>query len=155
MWWKQTRAEFARLHGDPNRKALKAIVDSRVVPGILAYSDERPVGWCAVEPREAYTALERSRTLARVDGKPVWSVPCFYVARDFRGRGVMRNLLAGAIDWAGKNGARMIEAYPVEPGDKPASSLYTGVVSMFQDAGFVEVMRRSARRPIMRRTCGR
>lgn len=153
MWWRQTWAEFNRQRGEPNRIAFKTIVESGTVPGLLAYSDGEPVGWCAVEPRDSYPALDRFRALARVDCEPVWSIPCFYVARNFRGRGLMPELLAAAINWAGRHGARIIEAYPIEPKDNlKNSTFYTGVVPVFQRAGFVEVCRRSKRRPIMRKT---
>jgi hypothetical protein len=33
MWWRQTRADFNRQHGEANRIAFKAIVESGVVPG--------------------------------------------------------------------------------------------------------------------------
>ena len=56
MWWKLKRSDFMRQRGEANRKALKKIVDSGKVPGILAYADSEPVGWCAVSPREAYPA---------------------------------------------------------------------------------------------------
>ena len=155
MWWRQTRAEFSRQHGEPNRIALRTIVESGVVPGLLAYSDGEPVGWCAVQPRESYPALDRSRTLARVDSEAVWSIPCFYIARHFRGKGLMPELLTAAVSWAAKHGARIVEAYPVEPGSKsPNPALYTGVVPVFQRAGFVEVCRRSKRQPIMRKKVG-
>ena len=153
MWWRQTRAEFHRQRGEPNRIAFRTIVESGIVPGLLAYSDGEPVGWCAVEPRESYPTLDLSRTLARVDCEPVWSIPCFYVARHFRGRGLMPELLAAAINWAGRHGARIIEAYPIEPKNNlKKSTFYTGVVPVFRRAGFVEVCRRSQRRPIMRKT---
>jgi GNAT superfamily N-acetyltransferase len=153
MWWRQTRAEFNRQHGEPNRTAFKAMVESGVVPGILAYSNGEPAGWCAVEPRESYPALDRSRTLARVDSEPVWSIPCFYVAKRSRRKGLLPELLTAAVNWAAKHGARIVEAYPVEPGDRsPSSGLYTGVVPVFLRAGFVEVCRRSKRQPIMRKT---
>lgn len=153
MWWRQTRAEFNRQRGEPNRIAFRTIVEPGIVPGLLAYSDGEPVGWCAVEPRESYPALDRSRTLARVDCEPVWSIPCFYVARHFRGRGLMPELLAAAINWAGRHGAPIVEAYPIEPKNNlNNSTFYTGVVPVFRRAGFVEVCRRSKRRPIMRKT---
>jgi GNAT superfamily N-acetyltransferase len=156
MWWRQTRAEFNRQHGEPNRIAFRTIVESGVVPGLLAYSDNEPVGWCAVQPREAYPALDRSRTLARVDREPVWSIPCFYIAGHFRGKGLMLELLRAAVNWAAGHGARIVEAYPVEPGSKsPSAALYTGIVPVFQRAGFVEVCRRSERQPIMRKAIGR
>jgi len=153
MWWRQTRAEFNRQRGEPNRIAFRTIVEPGIVPGLLAYSDGEPVGWCAVEPRESYPALDRSRTLARVDCEPVWSIPCFYVARHFRGRGLMPELLAAAINWAGRHGAPIVEAYPIEPKNNlNNSTFYTGVVPVFRRAGFVEVCRRSKRRSIMRKT---
>jgi len=132
--------------------AFRKLVKSGIVPGLLAYSDGEPVGWCAVEPRESYPALDRSRTLARVDCEPVWSIPCFYVAKQFRGKGFMSKLLAAAVNWAAEHGARITEAYPVEPRDGLANStLYTGVVPVFRRVGFVEVCRRSKRQPIMRK----
>lgn len=72
---------------------MKNIVEAGEIPGLLAYVDDQPVGWCAVAPREAYPVLENSRTRRRVDDKPVWSVVCFFVARRFRGKGVARELL--------------------------------------------------------------
>ncbi|TAN52584.1 MAG: GNAT family N-acetyltransferase, partial [Betaproteobacteria bacterium] len=74
MWWKLPRAQFARQKGDGNRRAFRRIVKAGTVPGILAYADGQPIGWCAVEPRAAYPALARSRVLAPLDDRPVWSV---------------------------------------------------------------------------------
>ena len=89
MWWRLTRAEFQRMLGEENRRAAKSVVDSGEIPGILAYHEGRPVAWCSVGPRENFPALERSRKLKRVDAKPVWSVVCFYMAEDYRGKGLM------------------------------------------------------------------
>ena len=152
MWWKQTQAEFDRSHGEPNRVAFKSLVESCIVPGVIAYKDNESVGWCAIEPRESYPRLERSKILARVDDQPVWSVTCFYIGRQHRGKGLMRGLLNAAIDWATKNGANIIEAYPfVTQRGARISAAYMGVVPVFFETGFVEVARRSYRRPIMRK----
>jgi hypothetical protein len=68
----------------------------------------------------------------------------------------MLELLTAVVNWAAERGARIVEAYPVEPGDKsPGTALYTDVVPVFQRAGFVEVCRRSKRQPIMRKAIGR
>src|SRR3972149_2224652 len=72
MWWRLTRAQFAEQAGEKNKLALKGIVDSGEVPGLLAYADGEPVGWCSLEPREAYPSLERSRTLRRGGVQPGW-----------------------------------------------------------------------------------
>lgn len=152
MWWRLPRSQFMQQRGDKNRKALKGIVDSGEVPGILAYADNEPVGWCAVAPRESYPPLERSRILKRVDDKPVWSVVCFFVAKPYRGKGITERLLQSAIEHAKKNGGKIVEGYPVEPKTNriPDPFAYTGIVSAFRKADFKEVLRRSETRPIMR-----
>jgi hypothetical protein len=64
--------------------ALKEIVDSGQVPGILAYAERQPVGWCSVELRERFPVLERSRVLKQIGDKPVWSVVCLVVGNSFQ-----------------------------------------------------------------------
>lgn len=151
MFWRLTRREFMKQKGEGNRKAMKRIVDSGEVPGILAFIDGKAVGWCSVAPRKAYTTLERSRILKPVDDKPVWSIVCFFIARPFRRKGISTKLVKAAMEHATKQGARVVEGYPVEP-DKaqPDAFVYTGLSSAFRKAGFKEAARRSKTRPIMR-----
>ena len=152
MFWKQTQAEFDRMHGEQNRLALKSVVESGTVPGVLAYQDNEPAGWCAVEPRESYSRLGRAKVLAPVDDQPVWSVTCFFIGKQYRRKGLMQGLLKAAIDWARSNGAHIIESYPfdIQQGVR-SSAAYMGVIPVYLENGFVEVMRRSPRRPIMRK----
>lgn len=152
MWWRMTRSRFHKQKGEPNRRAFKKIVDSGKVPGLLAYAQRKPIAWCAVAPRESYSLLERSRTLARVDDRPVWSVVCFFVAKPWRRQGVTRELLRAAAQYAKKHGARILEGYPIEPRQShmPDAFAWTGFADAFLQAGFVEVLRRSNTRPIMR-----
>jgi len=152
MFWKQTRPEYEAGKGVRNREAMRRQVRKGVVPGILAYDAGGPVGWCAVEPRAAYTRLARSRTLAPVDDEPVWSVPCFFVARRARGAGLTTALLAAAAARAREAGAGILEGYPVDPRGATADAwLYTGLLSTFTRAGFAEVARRSPTRPLVRK----
>lgn len=51
MFWRLSRSEFMQQRGDENKKALKKLVDSDKVPGILGYVDNQPIGWCAIAPR--------------------------------------------------------------------------------------------------------
>jgi hypothetical protein len=63
----------------------------------------------------------------------------------------MLKLLRAAVEYARAHGAKIVEGYPIEPtGGLSGSSGFTGVVSTFRQAGFVEVLRRSETRPIMR-----
>ena len=153
MLWRLPRKQFDGQKGEGNRTAMKALVDSGIEPGLLAYFANEAVGWCALAPRADYPALERSRILKPVDDKPVWSVSCLFVHRRFRRQGVATELLKAAITFIRKNGGRILEGYPVEPrGEKPipAAFAWTGIPSAFLAAGFHEVARRSDTRPIMR-----
>mgnify|MGYP001028450668 FL=1 len=152
MWWRLPNADFVRGKGDGNRNALESLVRAGTVPGLLAYHGERAVGWCSLGPREEFPRLARSRILKPVDDAPVWSVVCFFVDRHYRGGGVTSTLLESAKEYARRQGASILEGYPVDAGDRrvvPAFA-YTGLASTFAKAGFVEVARRSPTRPIMR-----
>ncbi|MBI1940037.1 MAG: GNAT family N-acetyltransferase [Acidobacteria bacterium] len=152
MWWRLKRAMFEKFKGEGNKRRFKKIVTTGETPGLIAYAKGEPVAWCAIAPRETYPVLERSRVLGRVDDQPVWSVTCFFVARPFRGRGVTTQLLKSAAAYARRQGARIVEGYPVEPrkGRMPEAFAWTGLAAAFRKAGFAEVARRSKTRPIMR-----
>ena len=123
-------------------------------PGILAYVDGVALGWCAIQPREAYPALARSRIFKPVDTQPVWSVTCFFIAKAYRRKGLTVELLRAAVAHAHERGATIVEGYPFEvtsvSGEMPAVYAFTGLASAFRQAGFTEVARRSETRPIMR-----
>lgn len=152
MWWRLTGREYDAQKGEGNRRAMKAIVDSGRVPGILAYHEGHPAGWCSVAPREEFPRLGRSRILKPVDDEPVRSVVCFFIAKSYRRRGVARRLLKAALDYVRDCGGTIVEGYPVEPkkGGTPDLFAFRGLASMFRSAGFKEVARRSETRPIMR-----
>jgi GNAT superfamily N-acetyltransferase len=151
MFWKLRGKAFSENTGEPAHQMQKSIVDSGTVPGLLAYADGQPIGWIAVEPRRAYTRLAHSRVLKPVDEQEVWSVPCFFVDKKFRGRGVTVELLKAAVEYARASGARIVEGYPVEPrGKMPDAFVYTGTSSAFKKAGFKEAARNSPTRPIFR-----
>lgn len=88
-----------------------------------------------------------------VDDKPVWAVPCFFIARGHRGAGLTLKLLRAASAYARKRGARLLEGYPIDTRGKRSADpwVYTGLLSAFEKAGFREVVRRSRSRPIVRR----
>jgi hypothetical protein len=67
--------------------------------------------------------------------------------------GLIRGLLNAAIEWAESNGAHIVESYPFDTlGETRSSAAYMGVTPIFFfEAGFVEVLRRSPRHPIMRK----
>ncbi len=154
MWWRLPRAEFVAGKGAGNRRAFAALVRAGREPGLLAYADGTPVGWCAIAPRAEYVRLARSRTLKPLDDRPAWAITCFFVAKEHRGRGLTVRLAEEAVRFARARGARLIEGYPVDTGGRaqPAPFVYTGLPGTFAGAGFREAARRSRTRPIFRRT---
>ena len=151
QWWRLPRAEFVKGKGEPNRLALRRQVEAGP-PGVLAYRGEQAVGWCAVAPRADYPRLARSRTLAAVDEQPVWSISCLFVRRGHRQQGVSEALVRAACAFAAQRGARLVEAYPIDPrgARTPDAFAWTGLLSAYERAGFAEVARRSESRPIVR-----
>ena len=71
----------------------------------------------------------------------VWSISCFFIAKPFRGKGLSTSVIAAATQFALEHGARIVEAYPVEPKkvSMPAVFAWTGFVSAFIAAGFWEL----------------
>lgn len=151
MWWRQSSSEWQKRKGAERKEALKSIVDQGKIPGIIAYSAEHPVGWVSISPREEFHRLERSRTLKRIDDKPVWSIVCFFVTKALRGKGVSTQLLRAAVDYAGRRGAKIIEGYPSRSRGKQEDMLvYTGLDSAFLKTGFTDCGSASKVRTIMR-----
>ena len=151
MYWRITRREFEHNGGHGNKNCLKEIVASGGVPGILAYHKEIPVGWCSVAPREDFPVVLRSPTLKPIDEQPAWAITCFFVTRSYRGCGLTHLLIRAAVRYAKEHGARIVEAYPVDVHAKSIEyDLYAGLTTTLEKEGFVEVLRRSERKPIMR-----
>jgi GNAT superfamily N-acetyltransferase len=140
--------DFARSTKASRVAALESLVHDGQPTGVLAYVDGEPVGWCSVAPRETYQGLERYRALARIDDRPVWAVVCFFVDSRFRRRGLTLALLKAAVAYAHSEGAKIVEGYPVIPGQR--SYTYMGSPSTFCTAGFRDVTPAGATRSFMR-----
>lgn len=152
MAWRLRPKNFEMQKGKKNKTAIRKIIKNNEIPGIIAYLNNNPIGWCAVAPREKYIRLANSKVLARIDDKPVWSITCFFIAKPYRRMGISTELLKGVIKICKKQKVKILEAYPVEPYSKniPAAFAWTGIPSAFEKAGFKVVERRSPKRPIMR-----
>ena len=133
------------------RAALRKLADRDLPPGLLGYRGREPVGWISLGPREDYARLANSPTMKPVDDQSVWSIVCLVVPSEFRGQGVARELIAGAVAYARKRGVRLLEAYPVDKSHSSATQApWFGSKAMFDEAGFAEVARRRPARPIVR-----
>lgn len=154
MYLRESAREFDENVGVGNRARFAEVVGSGREPGLLAYEDGRPVGWVAVAPREEYPRVLRSpvhKPVDDIDG--VWSVTCFFIDRSARGQGIASALLDAAVEFARAQGARVVEAYPTDPGDArpPSAEMWRGSLEQFERAGFEVALRRKPARPIVRR----
>lgn len=137
--------------GAVNKARFRAVVDAGRPPGLIGYRGKTPVGWVSLGPREDYAKLQRSSVMKPVDDLPVWSIICFVVPSEFRGQGVAQALLEGAVKYAKKQGASLVEAYPIDKADRSHDEfMWFGSKGMYDKAGFEEVARRKPQRPVVR-----
>ena len=154
MYWRIGPRYRDRPRAD-NRHDRRQLAALERPPGLLAFDGDLAVGWCELAPRADLGWLGRNRYLRPVDDLPVWSLPCFYVRRTHRGRGVMGALIEAALLAAASAGAPALEAYPVDTAAPAATrNLFPGVASVFAAHGFRVVARRKPDRPVMRRSLG-
>jgi GNAT superfamily N-acetyltransferase len=140
MFWRLPAGKrFDDVKGDQAKARFRALVESGAAHGILAFVGDEPVGWCAFDRRVELPRLDRAPSLRVEDAERVWSLPCFFVRREHRGKGVARVLLAAAVEALQRHGAAIAEGYPVlvsGSGRQAAAFVYTGVPSLFEGAGF-------------------
>ncbi len=141
--WRGSDSAFGRGEPGRNRMLLQSQVESGAfAPGLIAYLDGEPVGWCGLGPRAAMPRLVNSRTIPAVDDVPVWSLGCFNIRVGYRRRGVAKALLEAAIAHVRAQGAPAIEAYPIDPEGRriDVSFGFVGFTPMFHVAGFRRVL---------------
>ena len=144
-------SQYHQGQGEPNRQAMRAIVYSGIVPGLIAYLDNRPIAWCSIGPRSDLPGLDERPQLAAIDDESVWSAVCFFVSHQFRRSGMMGALVEAALSFAREQGAKIVEAYPREIADiGMLATGFQGSVSTLRRAGFVEVAHRARNQVIMR-----
>ncbi len=158
-WFALTAKDWTSSSPGDRKELLKSAFQAGPAPGVLAFRDGHPVGWCAVEPRQSYPRLKRSQVLragadsATEDRADLWAVSCFVVAPQHRRTGVSTALLSAAVDHAFHHGANVIEAYPVDTDQRTkatASDLFHGTLSLFTAAGFRAVSESVLGRPVVR-----
>jgi GNAT superfamily N-acetyltransferase len=153
MFYRLSKTDY--LEGkinDGNKNAMKALVWAGKPCGIIGFYEEIPIAWCAFAPREDFIKMEKSRVHKRIDSLPVWSIPCTFIDKKFRKLGVSVTLLKGVVEYARKNGIKVIEAYPTIPTQDrlPDSFAWIGLYKSFERAGFEIVDNSSKHRPMVR-----
>ena len=140
MYWRLRPGErYEDVKGPIAKRRFKALVVKGKAHGLLAFAEDEPVGWCAVERRVDLPRLDRAPSFRVDDAERVWSLPCFFIKAGWRGKGVASALLKAADAFLVERRVEIVEAYPTKPTSKakvPAAFAWTGVRAMFEGAGF-------------------
>ena len=147
MVWRRTPAEAKLQAGSDRKRMMHGRIHDGNPVGLLACREGKAVGWVSIAPRFTHRNLGGPEA---EPGENIWSLVCFYVPRRLRGARLVRQLLAGAIEYARSEGATVVEAYPVDA-DSP-SFRFMGFVPVFREAGFTEIGGTGTRRHVMRLT---
>lgn len=155
QWWMLRAKDWDATSRDERRDMLRVDLDAPVPSGLVAYVDGEPAGWVKVAPRPDQPRIAHTRNFQGspepMDATDVWAITCFVVRREHRSQGIATRLLDAAVEHARTHGARVVEGYPLDLGVKrfTTNELYHGTLSSFLDAGFTEVARPAAARPIV------
>ena len=142
MAWRMTKDELKYNNSISRKQFIKRRVWSKTPIGLLAYVDQEPIAWCSIAPRETYQRLGGDERL-----EDVWSIACFFIKKEYRDQGLIDVLIENAKRYARKNGAKYLEAYPVET-DSP-SYRFMGFIQTFEKADFNFVKKAGTRRNVM------
>ncbi|KQZ81995.1 acetyltransferase [Mesorhizobium sp. Root157] len=140
-----------------NKDHIKARIEAGPPPGLLAFQDGKAVGWMQIGPRadvpEFNNAGRGSAPMepADADNPAIWAISCFFLRTRARGQGLTHQLVEGGIDFARDNGARLLEACPMDLSrDSRSIGLFVGSTRVFEKAGFQRMIERKAGRPLVR-----
>ena len=142
MVWRDMAEGKDRADKTHKKASLKSYVQEKVPIGLLCYVNEEPVAWCSIAPRESYRDLSGDHSLNKV-----WSLVCFFIKTAYRGQGLVKLLIQAALQYAKTNGAKYVEAYPVDP-DSP-SYRFMGFKPTFDKMGFEFKHKAGLRRNVM------
>ncbi len=143
-----------RVH---NKEFIKARIESGPPPGLLAFEDETAIGWMQIGPRAdvpQWNNAGRGSAPLEADeaaDPSVWAISCFFIRNKARGKGLTHRLVGAGVEFARRNGARFVEACPMNQSkDSRSLGLFVGSTRVFEKAGFSQMIERKPGRPLMR-----
>jgi GNAT superfamily N-acetyltransferase len=128
-----------------NRRDKELLVRRGRSHAILVYHGVRPVGWCQYGVADELPRIDAGRGYKKV-GRPsgvlkLWRITCFFVDREYRGRGVAKLALHSALESIRSQGGGVVEAYPVvsEKMSRVPEWRWFGTPSMFLREHFAKI----------------
>jgi ribosomal protein S18 acetylase RimI-like enzyme len=124
----------------PDRRAKKECrVREGTAHAALVYDGNRCVGWCQFGSPDELPRIKRQAAYReRLAASPDWRITCFFVDKDYRGRGVAAIALKGALHEISRLGGGTVESYPedVDGRSVSASFLHNASIALFEKVGF-------------------
>jgi GNAT superfamily N-acetyltransferase len=127
-----------------NRSEKERRVRDGQAHAALVYDGEAAVGWCQFGPTGELPRIKHARAYREgLTELPDWRITCFFVDRDYRGKGVAAAALAGALAEIARLGGGAVESYPQEVEGRRVSGsfLHNATVSLFERHGFQRARR--------------
>jgi GNAT superfamily N-acetyltransferase len=105
----------------------------------LVYDGSIAVGWCQFGRTDELPRIKHKRDyLDGLTKLPDWRITCFFVDRDYRGKGIASVALEGALKEIARVGGGIVESYPEDAEGRTVSGsfLHNATVSLFEHQGF-------------------
>lgn len=139
------------------KEIIRQRIEAGPPPGLLAFENGQAVGWMQIGPRSDVPEWNNAGRVS-AEAAPneaadltVWAISCFFLRKQARGRGLTHRMVAAGLDFAARNGARFVEACPMDQaGNSKSIGLFVGSSRVFEKAGFSRLVERKAGRPLMR-----
>lgn len=128
--------------GPAHRAAKAERISSCKALGLLAYVDDKVVGWCNAQLRSNFVNMRRYSVAINNPDERVGSIMCFLVAPNYRRIGVCTALVNAACEMFRSLSLEAAEGYPTTSPAKSswevpwAEENYKGPLSIFLNNGF-------------------
>jgi len=157
QWWRLPKGGkiWEEYKGAKNKRRMKKLITAGNLNGLLAFDGNRAVAWCSFGPRSDFPRLDNTKSYKRDDTDGVWSINCFFIDRNYRGKNLTRLMLGEVCKILKRKKVEIAEGYPTPltlKGEKQAAAFsFTGPLKIFEEAGFEIVQRISHSRPLVRK----
>lgn len=120
-----------------NKVIARQMILSGRMQGLLAYVDDKPVGWCHYDRKDSLPGLAVFYPQVIGANGPVAAIVCFTIAQGYRGKGIASRLLDTACQDLASQGYPVVEAYPFLANTSDEEN-YHGPLAMYLSHGFTQ-----------------
>jgi GNAT superfamily N-acetyltransferase len=145
-----SREAWEKCSRESNKAAAREMILKGQMHGLLAYAENKPVGWCHYDRvKNLPGARVFYGNLASADGES-GAIVCFTIAQGFRNRGIAAKLLESALADLKAQGVTRVEAYPVM-NDENQEHNYLGPLNLYKNMGF-HIVRQTENNALVEKT---